>query len=178
MGYVALSRIRSLSGLKLMGLNDTALTVNPKILLVDKKLREWSDEVRALLENMPDALIERKHKTVLFNRFGGKVGGRKEKEAPKKPTVEITRDLFERGLSLDEVTKKRNMVVSTILGHLEQLKERGTLPDISHIKPREKDFDIMADALRTSAEMRLAPARKKLKNKYSYRDLRIARLFL
>ena len=42
MGYVALSRVRSLSGLKLLGLNDMALKVNEKMIKFDEGLRSRS----------------------------------------------------------------------------------------------------------------------------------------
>lgn len=44
MGYVALSRVRTLEGIKLLGINDTALEVNPEICELDKKLRRISAE--------------------------------------------------------------------------------------------------------------------------------------
>jgi ATP-dependent exoDNAse (exonuclease V) alpha subunit len=42
MGYVALSRVRSLAGLKLLGLNDMALKVNEKMIKFDEDLRSRS----------------------------------------------------------------------------------------------------------------------------------------
>jgi ATP-dependent exoDNAse (exonuclease V) alpha subunit len=42
MGYVALSRVRSLSGLYLRGMNDMALTMHPEIYELDLQLREAS----------------------------------------------------------------------------------------------------------------------------------------
>lgn len=42
MGYVALSRVRSLAGLKLLGINDLALEVNERMILFDEELRERS----------------------------------------------------------------------------------------------------------------------------------------
>jgi len=42
MGYVALSRVRTLAGIKLMGLNDMALKVNEVITELDKELKELS----------------------------------------------------------------------------------------------------------------------------------------
>jgi ATP-dependent DNA helicase PIF1 len=44
MGYVALSRVRTLEGIKLRSVNRTALTVNREIIAFDKKLREESAE--------------------------------------------------------------------------------------------------------------------------------------
>ena len=40
MGYVALSRVRRLSGLKIMNLNEMALKVHPLILQKDKVFKE------------------------------------------------------------------------------------------------------------------------------------------
>lgn len=42
MGYVALSRVRSLSGLKLLGINNLALEVNEKMIIFDDDLRAQS----------------------------------------------------------------------------------------------------------------------------------------
>jgi ATP-dependent exoDNAse (exonuclease V) alpha subunit len=42
MGYVAMSRMKSLSGLRLLDLNKIALTVNPEVIGIDKNLRELS----------------------------------------------------------------------------------------------------------------------------------------
>ena len=44
MGYVALSRVRSLSGLRLLGFNEMALKVNPHVSEFDKYLLELSTE--------------------------------------------------------------------------------------------------------------------------------------
>jgi len=52
MGYVALSRVRSLSGLKLLGLNDMALRVNPQISQIDHYLKELSDETAKNLQKL------------------------------------------------------------------------------------------------------------------------------
>lgn len=44
MGYVALSRVRSLAGIKLVGLNDMALRINAKVIELDKTLQARSKE--------------------------------------------------------------------------------------------------------------------------------------
>ena len=58
-GYVALSRLRSLQGLKLIGMNQMALTVNPEVSEMDRKFREKSDE--AIL-NMQSLGLDKKQK--------------------------------------------------------------------------------------------------------------------
>jgi ATP-dependent exoDNAse (exonuclease V) alpha subunit len=45
MGYVALSRVRSLEGIRLRSLNKTALTVSNEVIQIDKKLRKMSEAV-------------------------------------------------------------------------------------------------------------------------------------
>jgi hypothetical protein len=54
MGYVALSRVRALSGIKLMGLNKMALEVNSVITELDTKLIEMSNEAKAELDSLDD----------------------------------------------------------------------------------------------------------------------------
>ena len=44
MGYVALSRVRQLDSLSLLGINEMAYRVNPKAVALDKELREWAIE--------------------------------------------------------------------------------------------------------------------------------------
>ncbi len=53
MGYVALSRVRTLADMRLVGLNDTALQVNPEILELDRLLKEQSEEVVKMIQKMP-----------------------------------------------------------------------------------------------------------------------------
>lgn len=43
MGYVALSRVKRLDGIKLLGLNEVALEVNPEVCKLDRELQELSD---------------------------------------------------------------------------------------------------------------------------------------
>ncbi len=67
MGYVALSRIRSLEGLCLMGLNEMALTIHPEVFSFDQQFLDLSHkEVDALkkfshqeLKNAHDAFIQK-----------------------------------------------------------------------------------------------------------------------
>lgn len=54
MGYVALSRVRSLDGLYLIGINQMALRMHPQIFEVDKALREASDQLAAVTEDAPE----------------------------------------------------------------------------------------------------------------------------
>lgn len=51
MGYVALSRVRTLSGIKLLGINEMALEINEKIYELDQELMMLSKEAGREIEN-------------------------------------------------------------------------------------------------------------------------------
>jgi ATP-dependent exoDNAse (exonuclease V) alpha subunit len=59
-GYVALSRLRSLSGLHLLGLNERALLVHPAAIDTDAEFRRASHDALQVLERLgPDELAQR-----------------------------------------------------------------------------------------------------------------------
>lgn len=125
MGYVALSRIRSLSGLSLLGLNETALKVNEEVLEYDQHFAEVSEaqaeELRHLhpssIKEQQQSWIEKIAPTVTDRM------GRKIKSKPKKlSTVEETKQLIESGKSLKEIINLRKLTPGTILGHCEEIK--------------------------------------------------------
>lgn len=65
MGYVALSRVRSLSGLRLMGMNQMALQVNPQVAEMDKEFMRRSDEGVEYLAGMKKEQKEKRQKEFL-----------------------------------------------------------------------------------------------------------------
>jgi hypothetical protein len=50
MGYVALSRVRSLDGIKLMGINEVALRVNEDVVKKDKEFKELSKKLEKTIK--------------------------------------------------------------------------------------------------------------------------------
>ncbi len=69
MGYVALSRVRKLSGLKLMNLNDMALRVHPYILEHDETFRQHSHANVKYLQKLSEDDMTRMHQEALKTRF-------------------------------------------------------------------------------------------------------------
>ncbi|MBI3638119.1 AAA family ATPase [Candidatus Wolfebacteria bacterium] len=72
MGYVALSRVRSLSGIKLIGFNKMALEVHPEILVHDRELQWLSDMAISEFNSAPKNLKkfgwrENKEKTKTYS---------------------------------------------------------------------------------------------------------------
>ena len=81
-GYVALSRVRSLSGLYLSGFNERALQVHPEILARDEQFRSSSVAAGEAFASMPAGELAGLHATFI-KRVGGK-----EPEAVAKERAE------------------------------------------------------------------------------------------
>jgi ATP-dependent exoDNAse (exonuclease V) alpha subunit len=67
MGYVALSRLKSLKGLKLMGINNLAFCVNAKAMQIDSEFKKQSKLASAELKKMQSADITKRQK--LFIKY-------------------------------------------------------------------------------------------------------------
>jgi len=184
-GYVALSRLRTLEGLVLRGLNDMALAVNRDVLHLDQRLRaescKWEKVIvrfgREEMEQMHCTFIEKcggtnDEKEIIKNKERGA-----EELTKKVPTVEQTRALVEQGLSLEEIAKGRGMTVTTIVSHLEKLQKLGSAIDLSRFKPKVIDLKKIQKAFVATKGEKLAPVHRKLKGAYTYEELRVARLF-
>jgi len=172
MGYVALSRVRSLNGIRLMGANDTAFEVHEDVIKRDKKFRELSQKEIMELTSMPEV-----EKQEMLARWGRKT----EETAKKKDAKEETRLLVASGMSIRDVARERNLKEGTVISHLEKILISGAECTISHLNTipdsRFKAIcKVFADT--DNPEMKLSPAREKLGGQYSYDELRLARLFL
>ncbi len=77
MGYVALSRIRELRGLRLMGLNDLALKIHPEVFEVDQQFVNLSKKEAGNLRNLSTSEIQNLHKIFI------------EKIKPDKPNKPV-----------------------------------------------------------------------------------------
>jgi len=80
-GYVALSRVRRLSGLYLLGINERALKVSPEILKKDREFRKQSEEAVKVFGNLSDVELKKMHENFVV-ACGGKVKNEKIKGAP------------------------------------------------------------------------------------------------
>jgi hypothetical protein len=187
MGYVALSRVRTLGGLTLLGLNEIALKVHPAILKRDGEFRELSRQAADELAQMPETERRDRSDAALFERFGGSRDGEPRPDKPRRrraakekpvPTYEITRGLLERKLAPEEIARERGLTVGTILAHMEKLKGRGQLPDLSHLRETIGDFDSILAVWAQSEDGRLGPVFERLDGKHSHNTLRLVRLFL
>ncbi|MDP3560095.1 MAG: AAA family ATPase [Legionellaceae bacterium] len=186
MGYVALSRVRSLTGLKLMNLNEMALTVHPKILQQDKSFMESSEVLEQYLQNLPEEEKEQSHQKTLIERFeGSTIMVPKSVKKIKKitvPTHMITLALLKENLSIDAIAEKRELSIGTIISHLEKLKGLKQLDSasIKHLKDAisKEEFQVIFAEFEKSENGALQPLYEKFEGKYSYVVLKIVRLFM
>lgn len=186
MGYVALSRVRTLQGIKLLGLNDVSLRVNPEVLEIDKRFKKLSDLAEERLGQISAEDIETKQKVYFeaimppeidFEKGDSDYFGRQAEEK-KIPSHHRTKELVLKKMALDEISKERELVGDTIIGHIERLLEEGEELDIDYLKPKDKDLEKIKSAFLKSEDGRLREVYEALNKKYSYRQIRLAQLFL
>ena len=82
MGYVALSRLRSLEGLSLRGINNTAFLVHADVQSYDGQLRDRSDQAVQSIDSLSNTKRDALHKTVRI--------------ALSPKALEYDKDLFEK----------------------------------------------------------------------------------
>ena len=182
-GYVALSRVRRLSGVFLMGLNQRALEVHPEILEKDRDFRAASEAAREAFAAMSESEtigLQKKFIKALGGAWlkEGVVAEKKKSGAGGLPgrlaeTLQIVRD----AKSLKEAAKERGLVPATIVRHLEELAELGKLirADFAHLVPIDS-IDEIHEALAESSSDKLAPVFHALGGRYSFETIRLVRL--
>ncbi len=175
MGYVALSRIKTFDGLRLMGLNKVALEVNKEVLELDNDLVRLSEEGVTELKEMPKEKKDKKLK-----KFVKEVAESKVEKEPIISTYEITKILAEHKKTIPEMADERGFTEDTIIRHLDELKKGGEKIDLDYLK---KDFDTkrLSKILKVFKKVdgaKLTPAKEMLGDDFSYDELKVARLFL
>ena len=124
MGYVALSRVRTLNGLKLLGLNNNALLVREDIALFDEELRESSAKDKNWLYSLDDTEIKEKQEEFLEKIVPADGAKRKNKKNRISP-IEETKQMLTEGMGLKEILGHKGVKLGTILDHIEKILEEG-----------------------------------------------------
>ena len=186
-GYVALSRVRSLAGLKVLGMHPNALQVDPKIVIQDKRFHEQSDAAEEAFEALePQEVMEMHERFVVAS--GGKIPKPGDIGAPKtaferiqkESTQAITKQFLKEKKSITAITKERSMVESTVWSHIEKLAADGaiTLADIAHLEPSGwKSIRAELDAaIKKHGPERLKALYEETGEKFDYTLIRLARV--
>ena len=171
-GYVALSRLKSLAGLQLLGMNDMSLQLDPLARGADKRFLALSDEADANY-----AMLDEESMTQAHEKFILKSGGtlnksvidayanlqkkrREQQQAQidKKQklgnqvsdksdsTLLATRILLEESLSIAEISQARQLSQSTIMRHIGELKSQDPSLACDHLRPDDEVMTAVGNA--------------------------------
>ena len=201
-GYVALSRIKNIEGLRLMGLNPMALRVDPLILHVDDRIKMASQKASDALESLSKERLES-----IFESHVSTLGGIVSKEKIEEeiqnikegkpshsayvtPTHVKTKNLIEKSDALMKLATNRGLSKGTIVQHLALIKAENPEIDLDKYKPKEELFERVDEVvlkLKTKnlkenfsddGKLRLKSVFEALDGEVSYDDIRVCMLFL
>ena len=187
-GYVALSRVRSLTGMKIIGLNSQALLVDPRVVHKDEHFRSDSDDAEFAFGEMEEAEIAEMQKNFIAANGGKWHEGEIVKrvlnaEALKKEnTFAVTKELVLKSLNASEIAKERNMALSTIWTHIEKLADE---KEISHehvtkLIPSNLEwtsvYPHLSKAFKKHGTEKLKPIFEELNEAYDYDVIRLGRI--
>jgi hypothetical protein len=201
-GYVALSRIKNIDGLRLMGLNEKALSVDPLILHIDDRIKAASQKSSDEISTISSSKLEK-----IFETYIMSIDGITDQEKIKKqeavlkdekkvvkssstPTHIQTKDLIETSNSILELASNRGMSIGTIIKHLSILKEEDTDINLDKFMPDENTLILIKSAIEKiidrnneddfsqDGKPRLKPLFEALDHKIEYDDIRVALLQL
>ena len=160
-GYVALSRLKSLMGLKLLGMNEMSLQLDPLARGADKRFLVLSAEADAN-HGKRDAKIVKKEHDGFILKSGGTLSQsvidayatlqKKRREQQKiaqdkkqkrgnqlsdksAKTLTATRLLLEEGMSITEISQSRGLAESTIMGHISDIRRQDPDLNCDYLRP-------------------------------------------
>ena len=177
-GYVALSRVRRLSGLYILGWNEQTFQVHPEILEKDKEFRIDSKNVENIFSEISQLELK-KRQDDFIKACDGKP---RFSFSEKLDTYTETLLLWNEGKTALQIAKMRKFTEGTILSHIEKLvlKDKIKQVDLSRIlTPSLKNsLPKIHSAFRELDTDKLSPVFEKFNGEYSYEELRIARMLL
>jgi len=196
MGYVALSRVRTLAGLSILGFNENAFAVNVQVLEYDRHLKELSAKAESVLDySSQEEIIQGQ------NEYLAKVAplhkldknGKKIKKV-KISTYDQTAKLVKTEKSIKEMAKERQLEEETIISQIENLIQNGKgvseplkMREILYLKREispvnfakiKKALDEVAQKQADDKAPLLSPVKTKVGANVSWKEIRLARLLL
>lgn len=190
-GYVALSRVRTLGGLKVLGMHPNALQVDPKIIQHDARFQAEAEAAEEAFINMDETELATMHEQFV-TACGGKVPKEGEvgtvrsaaERLSEASTYMETKKLLDEGKSVKVIAKERKLTESTVWGHLERLLQDGNLSEAEAERIANKMTDWsqlkkdVADAIAAHGSELLKPLYEATGEQYDYGLIRLARAVL
>lgn len=180
MGYVALSRLKSLNGLKLLGINEISFMINEEILKLDKELKDASEESVRDIKVMNEQKKSEKQRDFLSRLPSISIlkNNTVNKKESQMPNHEITKLFVIQKMQIKEIAEKRNLKEDTILKHLEKISVSDGVGELEYLKPENERFEKIKLIFKQTGEFKLSPVKEILGDEFSYDEIRLARLFL
>ena len=196
-GYVALSRLKSINGLRLLGFNDQALELDSLAIKADRRFQELSTEAEV---HYADIDLTQQHHAFI-RHCGGTLNTteieRNEKKIAKSgakanyanATLDETRELFVNGYEIQDIAVERSLTPATIINHLAKLQREQGL-DISVANPGEEVVEQVrkiykkllkrqdAQNFSEDGNIKLRPIVEMTSPKMGYDQVRLALLFI
>ncbi|PIS07634.1 AAA family ATPase [Candidatus Berkelbacteria bacterium CG10_big_fil_rev_8_21_14_0_10_43_13] len=183
-GYVAISRVRRLTGIHLLGWNDRSFQVDPDVIAEDIKFRDDSTKTEKAFSHFSTDALQK-----IYDEFIKKSGGElkpqngdRNTKTPKPSTIDETLSLWREGKTISQIAKDRSLSEGTIVSHLEKLTATKSInkTELSRIvSPRILTVLPKIQAAFDNQTMdKLSPIFKHCHGQYSYDELRIARMVL
>ncbi|MEZ7502064.1 AAA family ATPase [Psychrobacter sp. Arc29] len=171
-GYVALSRLKSLAGLQLLGMNDMSLQLDPLARGADKRFLVLSDEADANYAMLDEESMQQAHKKFVL-KSGGTLSKsvidayaalqkkRREQQQAQidkkqklgnqvsdksESTLRATRVLLEESLTIAEISQARQLSQSTIMRHIGELKSQDPSLACDHLRPEDEVMTAVGNA--------------------------------
>ena len=171
-GYVALSRLKSLAGLQLLGMNDMSLQLDPLARGADKRFLVLSNEADANYAMLDEESMTQAHEKFIL-KSGGTLSksvidayanlqtkrreqqqaqiGKKQKlgnqvSDKSDSTLLATRLLLEESLSIAEISQARQLSQSTIMRHIAELKSQDPSLACDHLRPEDEVMTAVGNA--------------------------------
>jgi DNA-binding MarR family transcriptional regulator len=145
-GYVALSRLKSIEGLKLLDFNPQALVLDRLAVKADARFKELSDEAE---QHFAELDLSKQHEAFI-RRTGGitnpneiarlekKLQG--QKRSYSSDTLAETQALYEADYDIEDIASERQLTKSTVINHLSKLAKAGSI-DVERIRPEEDELE-------------------------------------
>jgi hypothetical protein len=186
-GYVALSRLKKLENLKLIGLNEMALRVDSLAFKADKRFKELSEEAdRNCDYDELDIMAQ-----VFIKNIGGLTSTSEieknkkkivEKQQEKQSTYDRTLVFLKEKKPIIEIAEERGMTPGTIAGHVIKIRKDHPKEDLSFYEPKKTLMNKIRKAhdAQTPGEngVSLTAIFKDLDGKVSYDDIKLAIAFI
>lgn len=180
-GYVALSRLKTLDGLHLVGFNPQALQVSDVVREADYSFRTRSEQAENALSKYEEKDLRAMHEKFLLES-GGSVTELEDAEAEeiqeKTKSHVVTQEMLKAGATLKEIADVRGLSVDTVIGHIEKLAELKEDVELSHVLPGKKDVTAIKKAFKELDTKKLTPVFDELKGKYTFHEIRLVRASL